>query len=84
MLPEPHPDVVFQNVQDDVVLVHLGTSAIYALNRTGARFWELLTAGRSRTDVVRILAEEFATDAAVVEREIDEMIHALKTAGLVA
>ena len=32
-------------VGDEVVLVHLRTNRIYTLNRTGARFWELLEDG---------------------------------------
>ena len=83
-LPRPSPDVVFQKMQDEVVLVHLATSEIYALNRTGARFWELLSGGGTRAAIESVLADEFEIDIDAIRREIDEIVRALKAHGLLA
>jgi hypothetical protein len=35
-LPKPVEDVVYRELNGEVVLVHLGTDGIYALNETGS------------------------------------------------
>jgi hypothetical protein len=82
-LPQPNPDVVYQQLQGEVVLVHLKTNRIFALNPTGARFWELLVEGLTRAEIQAQIAEEFAVDPAAVEREIDGVLAALASEGLV-
>jgi Coenzyme PQQ synthesis protein D (PqqD) len=73
-LPTVNPDVVAQRVGEDVVLVHLKTNQIYALNETGARFWELLVEGRSRDKIERALREEFDVAPEPLRRDIDALI----------
>jgi len=71
LLPIPHPDVVARQVGDDVVLVHLDTSQIFALNATGARFWELLSDGKSRVEIEETILQ--ITPYAGVPRAINAM-----------
>jgi Coenzyme PQQ synthesis protein D (PqqD) len=74
----PHPDVAAQRVQDEVVLVNLTTNAIYTLNRTGARAWELLEEGRSPSEIESALGEEFGVSrddvASELHRLLDELL----------
>jgi hypothetical protein len=73
-LPAVNPDVVSQQVGDDLVLVHLKTNQIYSLNPTGSRFWELLTEGRSRAEIERTLHDEFDVEPEALGREIDALL----------
>lgn len=73
-LPRPHPDVVHQRLGEDIVLVHLKTNHIYALNETGARFWELLAEGRARDEIERELLAEFEVEPEVLRAEIDGLL----------
>jgi hypothetical protein len=73
-LLKPHEDVVSERVGDDLVLVHLGTNEIFALNPTGARFWELLVAGRSRGAIEEQLLVEYEVDRDILAAEIDAMV----------
>jgi hypothetical protein len=82
--PRPVDDVVFRELDGEVVLVHLGTDRIYALNETGARFWEMLAAGRDRAAIREQLLEEFAVEPTVLDREINTLVTELAGAGLVA
>ena len=82
-LPTVSPDVVSQRVGEDVVLVHLRTNEIYALNETGARFWELLSDGRTRAEIERTMLEEFAVPAGELSDEIDELLAALASREIV-
>ena len=58
-LPAPNPDVVSRRLGDEVVLVHLKTNRIFSLSPTGARFWELLSDGKSRTEIEAALLQEY-------------------------
>jgi Coenzyme PQQ synthesis protein D (PqqD) len=83
-LPRPIPEVVYRELEGQIVLVHLGTNRIYALNQTGARFWELLAAGNERPEIERQLRDEFKVQPARLREEIDSMLAALAEEGLVA
>lgn len=67
---QPHPDVVAQRLDEELVLVHLRTNRIYELNTTGARIWELLAAGRNDAQLLQQLAEEFELDVERAEEEV--------------
>jgi hypothetical protein len=79
----PHPDVLTRKVGEEVVLVHMGRNEIFALNRTGARLWELLSEGRTRSAAVEQLKTEFDASAETVERETDGLMALLEREGLV-
>jgi Coenzyme PQQ synthesis protein D (PqqD) len=83
-LPKPVDDVVYRELNGEVVLVHLGTDEIYALNETGSRLWELLTAGQDRVAIRAQLLEEFDVEPAILDAEIDALLVELADAGLVA
>lgn len=76
-LPRVNPDVVHQRVGDDVVLVHLKTNQIFALNETGARFWELFAAGNDRAAIEAAMLDEFDVTSEQLGAEIDELLVAL-------
>lgn len=83
-LPRPAEDVVYRELHGRVVLVHLETDRIYALNETGARLWELLADGRSRPAIREQMLEEFEVEPEELDEEIDALLAELKAAGLVA
>ncbi|MBA3474632.1 MAG: PqqD family protein [Rubrobacter sp.] len=59
------------------------TNQIYELNQTGARFWELLSAGHDRAEIQRIMLQEFDVVEADLTAEIDTMLASLKSEGLI-
>ncbi len=81
--PTPDPDVAFQRVDDEVVLVHLKTNQIFALNATGARFWELLAEGRPRAEIEAVMLGEFDVSPEALAGEIDALLAALARERLV-
>ena len=80
----PSQDVVFRDLEDEAVLVHLGTNRIYSLNSTGARFWDLLVAGRDTDEIREQLSREFDVKAEEVAEEIEALVKALISEGLVS
>ena len=82
-LPAPSPDVASRRLGDEVVLVHLETNRIFSLSPTGARFWELLSDGKTRPEIEAELLLEYEVSHDVVSTEIDSLIAMLRAEGLV-
>jgi hypothetical protein len=61
----------------------MGQNEIFSLNRTGARLWELLSEGRTRSAAVEQLTTEFDVCAETVEEEATNLIALLERHGLV-
>src|SRR6516165_4526158 len=69
----PNPDVVAKRLDEELVIIHLGTDQIYSLNSSAARFWELLESGLEVLEAKKQLVEEFA----VSMQELDEDIRSV-------
>jgi hypothetical protein len=79
----PSSEVVYQSLHGEVVVVHLRTNRIYALNPTGARLWQLLASGCDRAELERLLLAEFDVDPAQLSREVGDLLASLAAEGLV-
>jgi hypothetical protein len=77
-------EVIGQRLGDDFVVVHLRTNQIFILNRTAARFWELLESGTAIASIREILLQEFDVDKEELKRELDDFITALSSEELVS
>jgi hypothetical protein len=78
-----HPDVVYRRLGDEIVLVHLETNRIFALNATGARLWELIEAGHDEVEIRAQLLQTFDVTPARLNREVDSVLADLAAEGLV-
>ncbi len=75
---KPNPDVLFQRLGDQMVLLNLRTDRIFELNETAARLWELLVEGRDLRSIEFELAKEFAVGLAELRTEIERMLVSMK------
>jgi hypothetical protein len=69
---------VSRRLGNEVVLVHLKTNRIFSLSPTGARFWELLSDGRSRAEIEAKLLREYHVSHADVSAEIDSLVRTME------
>ena len=58
-----HPDVAWQQIGDEAVVMSLGEGRVLGLNPTGTLLWSLVEE-RDEDGLVAALVERFATDAA--------------------
>ncbi len=65
-----HDDVVAQQVDDEIVIVHLETNQIFRLSLSASRLWALLAAGRDVSEAREALLHEFEVPAATLESDI--------------
>lgn len=76
-------EVVSQRLGDELVIVHLRTNRIFILNRTAARFWELLDRDSDLRTVKEKMVEEFDVDEQQLEVEFDDFLAVLSREQLV-
>jgi hypothetical protein len=80
---QPDPEVVTQRLDDELVVVHLRTNRIFLLNRTAARYWELLDSGADSDEIKKTMLQEFAVEEDQLLGEIDDLRRKLKAEELI-
>ena len=80
---QPSPNVLAKRAQNEIVLVHLQTSQIYELNRTGSALWGLVEHGLTRGEIEEQLALEFEVDRDQLASEIEELLGTLAAEDLI-
>lgn len=78
-----HPDVVFQKLGDESVLLNLRTGVYWGLNPTGAVVWDEIVRHGDVTRAVATLQEKFAGNPAEMRATVQDLIRDLSREGLV-
>ncbi len=77
------PDVLFQEVEGELVLLDLAGERYWALDDVGARCWQLLLEHGERDAVLAALLAEFDVEEATLRSDVDALIEQLESAGLI-
>jgi hypothetical protein len=75
-------EVVWQRVEDQVVLLELADGQYFALDEVGSRMWELLQECEDLDAVPRKLEEIYDADEATLRRDLAVLIAKLADADL--
>ncbi|MEX0763058.1 MAG: PqqD family protein [Dehalococcoidia bacterium] len=79
---ELSPDVLFQELDGEVVLLSIKTGEYYGLNEVGARIWVLLKQDRPLNEIAQtILARYEVSDEALIN-DMMRFLHTLEHDGL--
>ena len=73
----PNPEVVTKRLDEELVIIHLGTDQIFSLNSSAARFWELLESGLGVLEAKEQLVEEFAVSMPELDEDIRNVLKLL-------
>jgi hypothetical protein len=76
------PEVAWQRIGDEAVVMSLGEGRVLGLNPTGALIWSLLDE-RDEDGLVREVVERFATDDARAREDVRGFLALLRDRGLV-
>ncbi len=77
------PNVLARQLGDELVLLNLDTNRFFELNRTGARFWELLAGGAELDVIEDALAAEFAVSRGELAAEVAALVERMRAERLV-
>jgi hypothetical protein len=78
----PGSDVVFRELGGETVLLNLKTGVYFGLNETGAAMWSRLVECGDPGRALAALARDYAVAPARLERDLRDLIVALKDQGL--
>jgi hypothetical protein len=76
-------DVVFTAMEDEAVLLHLGTRKYYGLNETGLRIWQMIQVGANLGDIATTLSNEYDVEPAEAREAVVALCGELLDEGLV-
>jgi hypothetical protein len=84
---ERDPNVVSREIAGERILVPIRTqaadmTAIYVLNETGARIWDLLDGQHSLSEIEDILASEYDVSQEALGADISQMVEQLEDLGM--
>lgn len=77
------PEVLFQEVAGEIVLLDLDSENYFGLDAVGARIWSLLQTGSRMDEVVDALLQEFDVDRDTLETDVADLVERLAEAGLI-
>lgn len=80
----PREGVLFQQLQDEAVLLNLDSGQYFGLDPVGTRIWNLLAEGNSLPRVVSAIVEEYEVDSARCEADVLKLLKDLEAQGLLA
>jgi hypothetical protein len=77
------PEVLFQEVSGEMVLLDLASENYFGLDEIGARIWGLLESGSSVGETLDALMEEYEVEREMLESDVRELLEKLVEAGLI-
>jgi hypothetical protein len=79
---KPAPDVLFQRLGDETVLLNLRTEQYYGLDAVGSRIWQLLEKDGSAEQAIARMLVEYEVDESVLREDVRRIINELLNASL--
>lgn len=77
------PDVVFRDLEGEAVILDLSSGIYFGLNEVGTRVWRLVDEGRHPSEIVEMVAAEYAADRETIARDIDRLLDDLSSRRLI-
>ncbi len=72
-------NLVWQEVDGEVIILDSKTSKYFRLNGTGAILWSMLETGAARADMIKRLLDTFDVEREVAAADVDAFLDALRT-----
>jgi hypothetical protein len=76
-------DVVFRELEGEMVLLNLATGVYFGLDPIGTRIWELIDAHRSTDEIVSAVTAQYEVDAETCRADLGRFFQALRDNELV-
>ena len=74
---------MFRLLDNEAVILNLGTGVSFGLDHIGTRAWQLLSEHGSTDKVITIMLEEYEMHEEQLRRDLDRLVEQLSEKGLV-
>lgn len=78
-----NPEVVFQEIEGESVLLHLTGARYFGLDDVGTRIWQLIEEQGDLGAVFEQMSREYAVDPKRLEADLEKLVGVLADKGLV-
>lgn len=75
--------VVFESVDNEMVLLNLNSGTYFKLNPTGHRIWSLIQQGGDSDFVLDQMVASFSVERELVQRDLEALVAELQQQGLI-
>ena len=69
-----NPDVLFQEIQGESVLLHPDQSKYFGLDETGTRAWRLFSDHTTLDEVMEIMLREYEVDPERLRADLEKLV----------
>ena len=80
---EASPDVLFQEVGGEAVLLDLNSESYFGLNEVGTRMWQLIQEEPDLQGIFSRLAKEYEVDEGTLFKDLRDLVDEMAVAGLI-
>jgi hypothetical protein len=77
------PDVTYQIVAEEAILIHLTTGTTFSLNKVGTEFWNMLDGAQTIEQHAALIANQYGVEAAIVVSDLLELAEKMKADNLI-
>lgn len=77
-----NPDVIATDLDEELVLLHPSTRAVFTLNATGRTIWQQLAEPRDLATLLAAVTDEFEIDATTAGTDVTRLLGELTAADL--
>ncbi|MEX1019730.1 MAG: PqqD family protein [Litorilinea sp.] len=83
MLVKVAPDVLMQELEEEVVLLDMKGGRYFGMDEVGTSVWKSLSEDGDVEAAIRAVESEYDADAATIRQDVTELVQALLDAELV-
>jgi hypothetical protein len=77
-------DVLFRQVENEGILMHISSGTYYSLNEISILFWEAISQQQALEPVVKKITDEYDVDRSQVLRDLQALLKDLSNFGLIS
>jgi Coenzyme PQQ synthesis protein D (PqqD) len=77
-------DILFRQVENEGILLHIPNGTYYSLSETSILFWEALSKSQSLVPVIEQISNEYEVELDILLEDLQNLLQDLLTCGLIA
>jgi Coenzyme PQQ synthesis protein D (PqqD) len=77
------PNVIFETIEGEVILIDLTSGTYYSLRDTGAAIWQALAEGASQDEIAAALQRRYEGAADEIHASVRDLVRDLEREGLI-
>ena len=78
------PQAIARQLDDETVILHVGSGTYFGLDPVGARIWQLMGEGKTLVEICEVMLEEYDVSREDLERDTMKLVQDLLARDLIS